>query len=89
MAKTRITIDEKIERQKEAVSRIKDKYDAALDELEKLMQKRDELRRKELMDAFIKSGRTYDEIMEFLKSGDIEPWRVNISGKSQYEIKAK
>ncbi len=73
MAKTRITIDEKIERQKEAVSRIKDKYDAALDELEKLMQKRDELRRKELMDAFIKSGRTYDEIMEFLKSGDIEP----------------
>ncbi len=73
MAKTRITIDEKIERQKEAVSRIKDKYDAALDELEKLMQKRDELRRKELMDAFIKSGRTYDEIMEFLKAGDIEP----------------
>ncbi len=73
MAKTRITIDEKIERQKEAVSRIKDKYDDALDELEKLMQKRDELRRKELMDAFIKSGRTYDEIMEFLKSGDIEP----------------
>lgn len=73
MAKARITIDEKIERQKEVVSRIKDKYDAALDELEKLMQKRDELRRKELMDAFIKSDRTYDEIMEFLKSGEIEP----------------
>lgn len=73
MAKTRITIDEKIERQKEVVSRIKDKYDAALDELEKLMQKRDELRRKELMDAFIKSDRTYDEIMEFLKSGEIKP----------------
>lgn len=69
MAGRRITIDEKIERQKEVVSRIKDKYDAALDELEKLMQKREELRRKELMDAFVKSDRTYDEIMEFLKSG--------------------
>lgn len=68
MAGRRIAIDEKIERQKEVVSRIKDKYDAALDELEKLMQKRDELRRKELMDAFVKSDRTYDEIMEFLKS---------------------
>lgn len=70
MAGRRITIDEKIERQKEVVSRIKDKYDAALDELEKLMQKREELRRKELMDAFVKSDRTYDEIMEFLKSGE-------------------
>lgn len=72
MAGRRITIDEKIERQKEVVSKIKDKYDAALDELEKLMQKREELRRKELMDAFVKSDRTYDEIMEFLKSGEKE-----------------
>jgi hypothetical protein len=72
MAGRRITIDEKIERQKEVVSRIKDKYDAALDELEKLMQKREELRRKELMDAFVKSDRTYDEIMEFLKSNKKE-----------------
>ena len=61
------TLDEKIERWKEVVSRIKDKYDAALDELEKLMQKREELRRKELMDAYVKSDRTYDEIMELLK----------------------
>jgi len=68
MAKTRkrITIDEKIERQKEVVSKAKDKYDAALDELNRLMQKREEARRKELLDAFMKSDRTYDEIMEFL-----------------------
>ena len=68
MARTKITIDEKIERQKEVVSRLKDKYEVALDDLEKLMQKREELRRKELMDAFVKSDRTYDEIMEFLRS---------------------
>ena len=58
MAGKRVTIEEKIERQKEVVSRIKDKYDAALDELEKLMQKREELRKKELLDAFVKSDRT-------------------------------
>lgn len=72
MARTRITIEEKIERQKEVVSRAKDKYDNALDELERLMQKREELRRKELMDAVINSDRTYDEIMEFLKTDGVE-----------------
>lgn len=66
MARKRITIDEKIELQKDVVSKAKDKYEAALDELNRLMQKRDEARRKELMDAFMKSGRTYDEVMEFL-----------------------
>lgn len=66
MARTRMTIEEKIERQKEAVSKAKDKYEAALGELEKLMSKREEMRRKELMEAFMKSSRTYDEIMEFL-----------------------
>ena len=69
MARTRVTIEEKIERQKEAVSKAKDKYEAALNELEKLMSRRDEMRRKELMEAFMKSDRTYDEIMEFL-AGD-------------------
>ena len=69
MARTRITIEEKIEKQKAVVSKAKDKYDAALSELEKLMSRRDELRRKELMEAFMKSDRTYDEIMEFL-TGD-------------------
>lgn len=68
MARVRITIEEKIERQKEVVSKIKDKYDEALDELERLMQKRNELRRKELLEAFEKSSRTYDEIMQFLQN---------------------
>lgn len=66
MARKRTTIDEKIELQKDVVSKAKDKYEAALDELNRLMQKRDEARRKELMDAFMKSSRTYDEVMEFL-----------------------
>lgn len=51
MARRSIPIEEKIEIQKEQVSKTKDRYEAELAKLEKLMRKRDELRSKELMDA--------------------------------------
>ena len=46
MARTRrtITLDEKIEKAQEAVSQAKDKYDTAVEELNKLLKKRQELR---------------------------------------------
>ena len=72
MARKRITIDEKIELQKAVVSKAKDKYDAELDKLNMLMQKREEVRRKELLDAFVKSSKTYDEIMAFLSEEAVE-----------------
>lgn len=40
MARRSIPIEEKIETQKEVVSKAKDKYEAELDKLEKLMKKR-------------------------------------------------
>ena len=49
MARRSIPIEEKIETQKELVSKAKDKYEAELDKLEKLMRKRDELRSKEMI----------------------------------------
>lgn len=69
MARTRtnISIDDKIEQQKLVVSKYKDKYDAAVEELEKLMRKRDELGNKELLTAISTSNRSYEEIMEFLQ----------------------
>ncbi len=42
MAGRRISIDEKIERQKKVVFALKDKYDAALAELDALMQQKKE-----------------------------------------------
>ena len=66
MARRSISIEDKINQQKEAVSKAKDRYDAAVAELEKLMKKRDEIRNKELLDAFATSDKSYDEIMEFL-----------------------
>ena len=72
MARRSITIEEKIETQKELVSRAKDRYEAELDKLEKLMRKRDELRSKELMEAFANSERSFEEVMRFLTTSEEE-----------------
>ena len=72
MARRNIPIEEKIETQKELVSKAKDRYEAELDKLEKLMRKRDELRSKELMEAFANSERSFEEVMRFLRSSEEE-----------------
>ena len=72
MARRSIPIEEKIETQKALVSRAKDRYEAELDKLEKLMRKRDELRSKELMEAFANSERSFEEVMRFLTTSEEE-----------------
>ena len=72
MARRNIPIEEKIETQKELVSKAKDRYEVELDKLEKLMRKRDELRSKELMEAFANSERSFEEVMRFLTTSEEE-----------------
>ena len=72
MARRSISIDEKTEQQKKVVFQLKDRYDAALAELDRLQQKRNELRNKELLKAIESSDRTYDEIIAFLKNENEE-----------------
>ena len=74
MARTRrtITLDEKIEKAQEVVFQTKDKYDVAVEELNKLLQKKQELQRKELLKAIETSPRSYDEIIKFL-AGEPDP----------------
>ena len=72
MARRNIQIEEKIETQKELVSKAKDRYEAELDKLEKLMRKRDELRSKELMEAFANSERSFEEVMRFLSGNEVD-----------------
>ena len=57
---------------KEAVSKAKDRYENKLEKLEKLMQKWDELRSKELMEAFSRSERSFEEIMRFLSGNEVD-----------------
>lgn len=59
-------MDEKIEKAQDTVFQAKDKYDAAVEELNGLLNKRKELRQKELLKAFETSPRSYEEIMKFL-----------------------
>lgn len=72
MARRSISIEEKIEAQKELVSKAKDRYEAELDKLEKLMRKRDELRSKELMETFTNSERSFEEVMRFLSGNEVD-----------------
>ena len=39
---------------------------------EDLMQKRDELRSKELMEAFARSERSFEEVMRFLSGNEVD-----------------
>lgn len=69
MARGIMTIDEKIEKAEAAVAAAKKKYDAALDELEKLVTKRKQLDDKRILEAYHASGKTADEIVAFLNEG--------------------
>ena len=62
-------LDKKIEKAQELVSRRKKLYDEAIAALSDLLNKRDALRRDELVKAIMNSDRTYEEVMEFLNAG--------------------
>ena len=68
MARTRrtISLDEKIEKAQAAVFQAKDRYDAAVEELNKLQKKKIELQKQELLKAIEESAKSYEEIMAFL-----------------------
>ena len=65
--KNNITIDEEIIKQEEQVSKSKAKYDADVKKLKDLYAKKDEMKKRELLEAVEKSSKTFEEIMVFLK----------------------
>ena len=60
------SIEEEIAKQEEAVEKSKVKYDAEVKKLKDMYAKRDEVRRKALLDAIEKSNRSYEEILSFV-----------------------
>lgn len=60
------SIEEEIAKQEEAVEKSKVKYDAEVKKLKDMYAKRDEARRKALLDAIEKSNRSYEEILSFV-----------------------
>nr|DAN09422.1 MAG TPA: hypothetical protein [Caudoviricetes sp.] len=66
------SLDMKVEQQKEVLEKAKVKYEAEKEELTRLIKLRSEMRKEELMEAVIKSNRTYGEILAFIKGGKAE-----------------
>lgn len=60
------TLDEKIEQQKAVLEKAKAKYEAEKEALAELIKLRNEMRKEEIMDAVLKSDRSYAEIMAFI-----------------------
>lgn len=68
MARRTVTLDEKISKAEAAVTAAKEKYDAALDEMEKLVAKRKQLDDKRLLEAYHEGSKTADEIIAFIQN---------------------
>ena len=69
MARRTITIEEKIDRQKQVVSKIKTKYEKELKVLDHLMEIRDAELDKELLSVFRKSGLSHQDAIDLMKKG--------------------
>ncbi|MCH3987875.1 MAG: ErpK protein [Lachnospiraceae bacterium] len=67
MARIKRSLDERIEEQEQVVSKAKEHYETEVNKLEQMMNKRDELQKKELMKAIEDSNRSFEEIMQFLR----------------------
>ena len=64
---TTTSLDDKIELQKTILEKAKSKYEKEKETMAQLVKLRNEMRKEELMDAVIKSKRSYSEIMAFIK----------------------
>ena len=70
MAGRRLTLDERIEKAEKNVGVAKEKYDSALDDLERLVTKRKEMDDKKLLEAYHSGDKTIDEIIEFIQPSE-------------------
>lgn len=66
-ARPSATLDSRITAAQEKVVRAKERYENAVKALEALMERREEIRRRELMEAVRKSDHTYEEILCFIR----------------------
>ena len=64
--KTISTINSEIAKKQELLAKAKTRYDSLAKELKALMDQKQEIQAKEIMTAFIKSGKSYNEIMNSL-----------------------
>lgn len=73
MARTKSikSLDEKIEKQQEILTKSKERYEKDKAELAQLLKVRNELQKNQLMDAIVKSDKTFEEIMAFINGSSL------------------
>ncbi len=62
------TLEQKIEKAQTDVIKAKQKYEATVAALKDLLDKRDTVKREELISAIIKSDKSYDQILRFIQA---------------------
>lgn len=62
-------IEQDVTEAEEAVKKSKAKYEADLKLLKEKLEKRDAMRKEQLMKEIAKSSRTYEEILQFIRGG--------------------
>ena len=65
-------VNQQIEAAEAEVSKAKKKYDEATDKLKSLLDKKKALQTEELMNAVMKSSRSYEEILRYIQSDSSE-----------------
>jgi ElaB/YqjD/DUF883 family membrane-anchored ribosome-binding protein len=67
MARKALDINIRIERQEKKILKLKKELEEAQDEYEKLLQEKAEADKEKLFEAYKKSRRSLDEIIDFMK----------------------
>ena len=65
-------VNQQIETAEAEVIKAKKKYDEATDKLKSLLDKKKALQTEELMNAVMKSSRSYEEILRYIQSDSFE-----------------
>ncbi len=65
--KSMASIDAEITKVKTEMSNLQDKYDALAERLKGLREQKRQQEAETIMDAYVKSGKSLDEVMTFLK----------------------
>ena len=67
MSRGPLNIKTRIEKQEKKILQLTKELESAKDEYQKLIEEKEEEDRKELFEAFKKSKRSLDEVLEFMK----------------------
>lgn len=69
-------VNQQIEAAEAEVIKAKKKYDEATDKLKSLLNKKKALQTEELMNAVMKSSRSYEEILRYIRSDSSEEQKL-------------